>query len=244
MLKVQTLKGKIALVTGGAKGYGRGIAKKLKEKGCEVWITGRDETALTRAEKELGVHFLKADVTSPTDWSTVETALLRQSGGLDIMVNNAGEGGAIAELDQQTVESIRSCIDINLTGSILGCRMAAGIMKKRKSGTIINISSICSREAWPGWGVYSAAKSGLEQMSECLYVELRPYGVRVTNLIPSWGATGFQARSHLPVDEDARRKSIQPEELGDQVTHICELPDHLAILTMTILPLVQEINPL
>jgi NAD(P)-dependent dehydrogenase (short-subunit alcohol dehydrogenase family) len=240
----ESLSGRVAVVTGGAKGFGYGAAKKLAEKGCRVWITGRDTAALEKAKKELGVNIFRADVTSPADWESLKDRLMSGGGRLDIMVNNAGEGGKIAEIELQSPGAIKSCIDINLTGAILGCRMAAGIMKKQKSGTIINISSVCAREAWPGWAVYSAAKAGLLQMTNCLYTETRPFGVRVTTVIPSWGATGFAERANLPSNEETARKSIQPDELGEQIVSICSLPAHLTVLDVTILPLVQEINPL
>jgi NADP-dependent 3-hydroxy acid dehydrogenase YdfG len=118
-------------------------------------------------------------------------------------------------------------------------------MKRQKSGTIINISSICSREAWPGWSVYSAAKIGLSQFSKCLYLEVQDCGIRVTTLIPSWGATDFLAAANIPErDNDTEQLVTKPRELGDLVVGICELPGHLEIQDLTILPMVQKIIPL
>jgi NAD(P)-dependent dehydrogenase (short-subunit alcohol dehydrogenase family) len=188
---------------------------------------------------------VRADVASAADWKMLTGKIISEDGHLDILVNNAGGGGVINDCDKQTAEDITKTIAINLTGSILGCGLAAGIMKKQKSGTIINISSVCARQAWPGWSVYSAAKAGLVQFSKSLYLEMRPFGVSVTSLIPSWGATGFNAGANLPeFDRKTAEKCIQPEEIGRQVVNICELPAHLCIQDVTILPLVQEINPL
>ncbi len=239
------LAGKVAVVTGGSKGYGNGIAAKLRENGAEVWITGRNEQALKMAAAETDCHFMTADICSETDWKRLIDIVMAEHGHIDILVNNAGGGGKIAECSEQSPESIRETIAINLTGNILGCSLTAEIMKNQKSGTIINISSVCAREAWAGWGVYSAAKAGLIQFSKSLYLELRPFGVRVTSLIPSWGATSFNSNANIPsFDKETAEKCIQPKEIGEQVLNICMLPSHLCILDVTLLPLVQEINPL
>lgn len=239
------LTGKVAVVTGGAKGYGAGIASALRKRGALVWITGRDETTLNQAAVQLDGQAIRADVTSPDDWDRVFETVLDQSGRLDILVNNAGSGGHIAPLIDMTDVEIEQVLAVNLTGVILGCRGAARMMRAQQSGTIINVSSVCQRHAWPGWSVYSAAKAGVGQFSNCLYTELREYGVRVTTLIPSWGATGFLQSAGLnerTLEENAR--CIQAEELGDLVITICELPAHLEIQDLTLWPLIQGVEPL
>ena len=234
-----------AIVTGGAKGYGAGIAQALKEKGVQVWITGRDRQALDRAAREWGVHALPADVTSPADWDHVFDSVLGETGRLDILVNNAGAGIRIAHLADTSDDEIAASIAVNLTGAILGCRRAARVMKEQGAGTIVNVSSACQREAWPGWAVYSAAKAGLAQLSNCLYTELRPYGVRVTTLIPSWGATEFLTATGLPdFNPEVKDKCIQPRDLVDIVVTICELPPHLEMQDVAIWPLIQKVEPL
>jgi NAD(P)-dependent dehydrogenase (short-subunit alcohol dehydrogenase family) len=234
-----------AIVTGGAKGYGVGIAQALKEKGVHVWITGRDRQALDRTALELGVHALQADVTSPADWDRVFDVVLGETRRLDILVNNAGAGIRIAHLADTSDDEIAASIAVNLTGAILGCRRAARVMKEQRSGTIVNVSSACQHQAWPGWSVYSAAKAGLAQLSNCLYTELRPAGVRVTTLIPSWGATEFLTAASLPdFNPELKDKCIQPRDLGDIVVTICELPSHLEMQDITIWPLVQKVEPL
>ena len=177
-----TLKDKVAIVSGGSKGYGAGIAAVLQQSGARVWITGRDAGALDAAASRLGVQTVQADVTRPADWDRVFDTVMQTAGHLDILVNNAGGGGKIAPLDQQSDESIAGTIALNLTGQLYGCRRAAAVMKRQRGGLIINISSVCARYAWPGWGPYSAAKAGLYQFSHCLYTELREHGVRATTI--------------------------------------------------------------
>jgi len=237
------LNGKKALVTGGGSGYGKGIAKVLKQAGAQVWITGRDPEKLAKTASELGVRSVCADAAKGTDWDRV----LADMGGIDILVNNAGAGGHLVPVAEQTDADIESVIGTNLTGVILGCARAAKIMCAQKSGTIINISSVCALYAWPSWSVYTAAKAGVAKFSHGLYTELRPYGVRITCLTPSWGQTDFNRAANISgASEDPSRasKCTSPEELGTLVREILETPDHLAIPDVTIQPMVQDIQPM
>ena len=237
------LKQSKVLVTGGSDGYGRGIAAVLKAAGAEVWITGRNEEKLAAAERELQVHAIRADVSSGSDWDRV----MAEIGELDVLVNNAGVGGRIAPVAEQSDEEIIQTVSINLTGAILGCRRAAPGMIRRKRGIIINISSVCALYAWPAWSVYTAAKAGLAKFSHGLYTELRPYGVRVSCVTPSWGQTGFNRAANLNgASEDPERAAqcIAPEELGRIIQCVIEQPDHLAIPDLTVQPVIQDICPM
>lgn len=239
------LQDKVAIITGGSRGYGAGIAEVLKGKGARVWITARGADKLRDTADRLDVNCVQADVTDSSDWDRVFEEVVGTTDRLDVLVNNAGAGVEIAPLAQQSDEDIRRSIDINLTGAILGCRRAAQVMGQQGSGTIINVSSVCEKEAWPGFGPYSAAKAGLAQLSNCLYTELREDGVRVTTLTPSWGATHFEEAAGLSgKEEKTRDQCIQPEDLGNVVAHICELPPHLEIQDLTLWPRVQEVVPL
>ncbi len=239
------LDGQIAIVTGGSRGYGYGIAQALRAAGATVWITGRDEKALKAVAGELGVERLAADVTKAEDWDRVFAAVMERHGRLDILVNNAGGGIRIAPFSEQTDESMAAIVALNLTGPMMGWRRAAPVMRKQKSGLIINISSGCAIHAWPGWGPYSAAKAGLNQASHCLYTELREAGVRVCTVTPYWGDTAFREAADVPqADADTRKKMMQPADMGQLVVDICRLPPHLVIPDVTVQPLVQQIEPM
>lgn len=239
------LSGKRAIVTGGSKGYGYGIAAALKAKGVQVWITSRNETELKQASEKLGVYHQIADVTEPGDWDRLVDAVSKENGTIDILINNAGGGISKEHLDGQTDSDIAESIALNLTGVMYGCKRVVPFMKKQQSGTIVNVSSVCAIEAWPGWAVYSGAKAGLGQFSKCLYLELQDFGVRVTTLIPSWGTTNFLKAAELGErDAETETKVTKPHEIGDLVVSICELPAHLEIQDLTVLPMVQKIVPL
>jgi len=234
-----------AVVTGGSRGYGKGIAEALKEKGADVWITGRHIDALESTAESLNAHYCRADAASCEDWDALIKTVFDKSGRIDILVNNAGGGIRIAPLEDQSDKEIEESIAVNLTGVIYGCRRVIPIMKKQKSGTIVIIASVCAKQAWPAWSVYSAAKAGLLQFSNCLYTELRDFGVRVTTVNPSWGATDFLSAVNLQgFDPETNAKVIKPRELGDLVATICTLPPHLEIQDVTLWPLVQKVEPL
>lgn len=231
------------LVTGGSGGYGRGIAAVLKEAGAELWITGRDPAKLEKTAAELGVHAIPADVTSGADWDRV----MREIGDLDVLVNNAGSDGRIAPVAEQSDEEIIRTIETNLTGALLGCRRAAAVMMRRKRGTIINIASVCALYAWPAWSVYTAAKAGLAKFSHGLYTELRPWGIRVSCVYPSWGQTDFNHAAGIrgaAEDPQLAARCIPPEALGKLIRSILEQPDYLAIPDVTLQPVIQEISPM
>ncbi len=239
------LDGAVAVVTGASRGYGAGIAGALAGAGARVWVTGRSAADLADTAGRTGSRPVVADVTKGEDWDRLLGEVMASAGRLDILVNNAGAGLRIAPAGDLTDEEIEASLALNLTGAILGCRRAAAIMTRQKSGTIVNISSTCAVEAWPSWSVYSAAKAGMLQFTRCLYTELRPAGARATCLMPSWGATDFLRASHLPdFDPQTAARCIQPADIGTVVVDICLLPPHLTVQEMILLPLVQQIEPL
>lgn len=239
------IQGQVAIVTGASRGYGLGIARSLRRAGAEVWITGRDEKTLARAAEKHGLHACQADVTAADDWDRLFDRVLAKHDRLDILVNNAGAGIRVAPLVEQTDDEVLRSIGLNLTGQIFGCRRAAQQMKQQRRGTIVNVASVCARVAWPEWSVYSAAKAGMVQFGKCLYAELREHGVRVTTVMPSWGATDFLAVAELGGhDAETAARCIQPDDMGAMIVQICELPSHLAIQDVTLWPLVQTLDSL
>ena len=237
------IKGAKAIVTGGGSGYGKGIAAALAAAGADVWITGRNREKLSAAADEIGVKAFVADASIGGDWDR----LLAEAGDVDVLVNNAGFGGKIAPLAEQDDANIAAVIATNLTGAIMGSSRVARIMAKRRRGVIVNISSVCALHAWPGWSVYTAAKAGLLKFSHALHTEMRPYGVRVSCLIPSWGQTDFNRAAGIsgaPEDPKLAKECISPSELGKIVADLVALPDHLTVPELVVQPMIQEIIPM
>ena len=237
------MKGKKAVVTGGGSGYGKGIAAALAAAGADVWITGRNRAKLEAAAQETGARAIVADVTSGADWDRV----FAEVGEVDVLVNNAGAGGRIVPVAEQGDADIASVVAANLTGAMMGAARAARLMSARKTGMIVNVSSVCAIHAWPGWSVYTAAKAGLLSFSRALHTELRPFGVRVVCVIPSWGQTDFNRAAGISgASEDPvlAKDCISPSELGKVVADLVALPDHLTVPELVLQPMIQEIVPM
>jgi NAD(P)-dependent dehydrogenase (short-subunit alcohol dehydrogenase family) len=233
------------IVTGGSRGYGAGIAEALVKAGARVWITGRDAVRLDETSRRIGATPFVADVADGAAWDRLMAEVLAQTGRLDLLINNAGEGVKIAPASEQTDAAIEQSLASNLTGAMLGCRRAAAIMQKQGSGLIVNIGSACSTHAWPGWSVYSAAKAGLLMFTRCLLAELRPHGVRVTSILPSWGQTEFTEAANLPPRDPAvLAQCISPADLGDLLVQIAQLPAHLVTEEIKLWPMVQPMAQL
>lgn len=237
------LRGKKAIVTGGGSGYGKGIAAAMAASGATVWITGRTREKLEDAAREIGAKAIVADVTSGADWDRV----FAEAGDIDVLVNNAGFGGRIAPLAEQDDDGVAAVIAANLTGAILGSARAARTMAKREKGVIVNISSVCALHAWPGWSVYTAAKAGLLKFSHALHTEMRPYGVKVMCVIPSWGKTDFNRAAGISgasEDPSFANKCMTPEQMGKLILGLIRLPFELTVPEVTIQPMVQDIVPM
>jgi NAD(P)-dependent dehydrogenase (short-subunit alcohol dehydrogenase family) len=233
------------LVTGASRGYGAGIAEAFRKAGARVWITGRDAATLHKTAERIGASPFVADVSDGSAWDRLLENVTAQSGRLDVLINNAGEGVKISETTQQTDESIARSIASNLTGAMLGCRRAAAIMQRQGAGLIVNIGSACSTHAWPGWSVYSAAKAGLLMFTRCLLAEMRPHGVRVTSVLPSWGQTDFTQAADLPPREpEVLAQCISPADLGRLIVDTARLPGHLLTEEIKLWPMVQPVSQL
>lgn len=233
------------IVTGGSRGYGAGIAEAFVKAGARVWITGRNEVRLRETANRIGAKPFVADVADGAAWDRLMTEVIAQTGRLDVLINNAGEGVKIGPASEQTDDAIAQSLASNLTGAMLGCRRAAAIMQKQGSGLIVNIGSACSTHAWPGWSVYSAAKAGLLVFTRCLLTELRPHGVRVTSVLPSWGQTDFTEAAHLPPRDPAvLAQCISPADLGRLLVQTAQLPAHLVAEEIKLWPMVQPMAQL
>jgi NAD(P)-dependent dehydrogenase (short-subunit alcohol dehydrogenase family) len=233
------------IVTGGSRGYGAGIAEALVKAGARVWITGRDAARLTETARRIGATPFVADVADGEAWDRLMAEVIAQTGRLDVLINNAGEGVKIGSASEQTDAAIEQSLASNLTGAMLGCRRAAAIMQKQGSGLIVNIGSACSAHAWPGWSVYSAAKAGLLMFTRCLLTELRPHGVRVTSVLPSWGQTEFTDAANLPPRDPAvLAQCISPADMGELLVQIFQLPAHLVTEEVKLWPMVQPMAQL
>ncbi|MEV5826959.1 glucose 1-dehydrogenase [Spirillospora sp. NPDC052242] len=179
------LDGKIALVTGGARGIGAAAAAALAAEGAKVVIGDVLDEAGEAVAKDLGdaARYVHLDVTSPADWTSAVETTVAEFGGLNVLFNNAGivNGAAV---NRFKLEKWRQIIDVNLTGPFLGIRAATDPMIAAGGGSIINNSSIEGLRGTSWAHGYVASKWGLRGLTKSVAVELAPHGIRVNSLHP------------------------------------------------------------
>ncbi len=216
MSKFRDVKGKVAFVTGAARGLGQGIAKTLAEEGVHVVM------ADVRTNVEDSYNEIKdknpenkgyAIVLDVSDEAAVKAAIddtVKNLGSLDIMVNNAGihvTPKNVWETDESDIDKV---IAVNFKGIFFGCKYAALHMIKQKSGSISNTGSFFGKVGHPGSAAYGASKAGVHTLTQSLAMELAPYRINVNALCPGLAATdmhwGF-------VESDAKAKGITFEEM-------------------------------
>jgi 3alpha(or 20beta)-hydroxysteroid dehydrogenase len=194
------LSGRKALVTGGAQGLGEGMAHALAEAGATVVIADLQDELGPKVAESLGEGhgFVHLDTTDDDNWETAISAATGQLGGLDILVNNAGVEitSLLVDLDPSAA---RKQLEVNLLGTALGIKHAFRTMRPGgtagQGGTVINVASVAATIAFPGIGVYSATKSGVDRLTRVAAMESGKlgYGVRVNCIYPGLVPTAMGA---------------------------------------------------
>ena len=177
------LDGRVALITGGARGQGAAEAALFAKEGAHVVVTDVLDDDGRKTAAACGGTFLHHDVTNEARWDEVVAAILKDHGRLDILVNNAGifkSGGVVTT----TLADYRHVIEINQVGVFLGMRAAAKPMIEAGSGAIVNISSIAGMQGSPGAVAYGASKWAVRGMTKSAATELGRYGIRVNSIHP------------------------------------------------------------
>jgi NAD(P)-dependent dehydrogenase (short-subunit alcohol dehydrogenase family) len=182
-----------AVVTGGASGLGRAFCLELGKRRARVLLTdvdvdGAHETARMVTEAGGEARAVEADVRSFERMQEVAEEADEYLGEIDLCVNNAGVGVG-GPFDQLDIEDWRFCVDINLWGVIYGCHIFGPRMKAQRHGHIVNVASAAGLLAPPEMGPYNVTKAGVIALSETLHAELRPHGVHVTALCPTFFRT-------------------------------------------------------
>ena len=191
-----SVEGKTVIVTGAARGIGKGIAQVLAEAGAKVMVTALTDRYLAPLAEEMAragrpIETITADATSTADWQrTVELALGRW-GHVDVLVNTLGDAIAKrvvpapdSEGKPMTDDEWRFVMDINLAQAFLGCRALGPHFLARRSGRVINVSGFAARKGNPGLLAYATAKAGLTRLTQTLALEWAPYGVTVNCIAP------------------------------------------------------------
>ena len=194
-------KGQVALITGASSGIGRATAEAIAREGARVGVNycknqaGADETAETIRKAGGQALVVRADVTRAAEVQAMVDAVRKEWGQIDILVNNAGDLIARRSLTDMTEEYWDQIMALNLKSVFLCVRAVWQEMAERKSGCIINVTSIAGRNGGgPGAAAYAAAKGGLLTYTKGLAKELAPHGIRVNGIAPGVIATPYHER--------------------------------------------------
>ncbi|MCF8247122.1 MAG: SDR family oxidoreductase [Saprospiraceae bacterium] len=218
---MQNITGKTALITGGSKGIGYGIAESLLKEGLNVAITGRNAATIEAAAAELSkfgkVLAITADVRDFESQKAAVAKTLAAFGSLDVMVANAGVGH-FANIADLTPEQWHETIDTNLTGVFYSVKASLEALTATK-GYLITIASLAGTNFFPTASAYNASKFGLVGFTQAVMLDVRDRGIKVTTIMPGSVATHFN--NHTPNAADAWK--IQPEDLGQMTVDLLKM---------------------
>ncbi len=213
------VRGKVAIVTGGASGIGRACAMLLAREGASVVITDVDDGAGERAARETQAYgdamFVRHDVAREADWRAALDATIARHGRLDVLVNNAGIGTP-GSIEATTLQAWQAMMSVNSDGVFLGCKHAIEVMKRSGGGSIVNLSSILGIIGDGGAIAYSASKGAVRLLtkSAALYCAHRGYGIRVNSVHPGFIWTpmveGLVNNARDPARAKERLEHVQP----------------------------------
>jgi len=222
---MESLKNKVALITGGTKGIGYGIALSLLQEGINVAITGRSQLSASEAANSLNNNpnangkaiGVEADVRNFQSQVQAVNEVLKQFGKLDVVIANAGLGH-FANIENLTLEQWQETIDTNLTGAFYTIKASLDALKKSQ-GYYITISSLAGTNFFANGSAYNASKFGLTGFTQAVMLDLRQFGIKVSTIMPGSVSTYFN--NHIPNGNDAWK--IQIEDIGELVVDLLKM---------------------
>lgn len=230
-----------AIITGASSGIGKATAQRLAKEGIDLIICGRRMDRLESLKKELESQ-VKVDILSfdVRDQHVVEKALNSLSDrNIDILVNNAGNAHGLSPIDKGDITDWDAMIDGNVKGLLYVSKAVIPGMIDRKSGHIINISSVAGKQTYENGAVYCASKKAVEAISEGMRLDLTKYGIKVTNIAPGAVHTEF-SEVRFKGDKEKADKVYQgfdpllAEDIADVITYALNAPDRMTIADVTI----------
>lgn len=223
-MQVQEIKGKVALITGGTKGIGYGIAEALMQMGVHVMITGRKQETVNEAVSHLNANGFEgkaagaaSDVRQLASLKAAVEQTLNEFGQLDALIANAGVGH-FASIEDMTEQQWHDTIDINLTGVFNTIKAGLDALKASK-GYFITIASLAGTNFFKYGAAYNASKFGLVGFTQAMMLDVREYGIKTTTIMP--GSVTSYFNNHVPNEADAWK--IQPEDLGQMVVNLLQM---------------------
>ncbi|CCC89028.1 TPA: SDR family oxidoreductase [Staphylococcus aureus] len=224
---------KVAVVTGAGSGIGEAIATLLHEEGVKVILAGRNKDKLQNVANQLAqdsVKVVPTDVTNKEEVDELIKIAQQTFGGLDIVINSAGQMLSSKITDYQ-VDEWDSMIDVNIKGTLYTAQAALPTMLEQSSGHLINIASISGFEVTKSSTIYSATKAAVHTITQGLEKELAKTGVKVTSISPGMVDTAITA-AYNPSD----RKKLNPQDIAEAVLYALTQPSHVNVNEITVRP--------
>lgn len=241
---------KIILITGATSGIGKASAERFAKAGYKIIITGRRLERLTLLKEYLiekyntEVLILNFDVRENIEVENAIKTIPENWKNIDILVNNAGLAVGLNNIFEGVIEDWERMIDTNLKGLLYVSRSVLPLMIERKSGHVFNIGSIAGKETYPFGNVYCATKHGVDSLTKAMRIEMVQYGIKVTQIAPGAIETEF-SNVRFKGDDD-RAKSVykgfvplKPEDVADIIFYTAELPKHININDLVLMPTAQ-----
>ncbi|HCY1685968.1 TPA: SDR family oxidoreductase [Staphylococcus aureus] len=224
---------KVAVVTGAGSGIGEAIATLLHEEGAKVVLAGRNKEKLQNVANQLSqdsVKVVPTDVTNKEEVDELIKIAQQTFGGLDIVINSAGQMLSSKITDYQ-VDEWDSMIDVNIKGTLYTAQAALPTMLEQSSGHLINVASISGFEVTKSSTIYSATKAAVHTITQGLEKELAKTGVKVTSISPGMVDTAITA-AYNPTD----RKKLEPQDIAEAVLYALTQPKHVNVNEITVRP--------
>jgi NADP-dependent 3-hydroxy acid dehydrogenase YdfG len=241
---------KIALITGATSGIGAATAHQLAANGFDLILTGRRNKRLVELEHELVVQYkikcllLCFDVTKLHQVQTSLETLPGNWKAVDVLINNAGLAVGLETVDNGEIEDWERMIDTNVKGLLYVTRTVTPWMKERKTGHIINISSLAGKESYPMGGVYCGSKHAVQAITHAMRIELLPFNVKVGSIAPGMVNTEFSNVRFKGDNERAKNvykgmTPLSPQDIAETILFMITRPAHVNIDDILIMPTAQ-----
>lgn len=239
---LRDLTGQVAWVTGAGTGIGEGSALALAGAGMKVVLSGRREAELARVARQITeaggqARIAPLDVTDAKAVAAVVAGIEAQEGRLDVVVNSAGLNIKRRNWKHLSLEDWNTVIRVDLDGAFYCCHAALPLMRRQRSGLLINISSIAGKRVGALTGpAYSAAKFGLNAMTDSLNHEECVNNIRATAVCPGEVATPIMDKRPVPVTAEQKARMVQPEDCGELILFLARMPEHVCLNEVMITP--------
>jgi NADP-dependent 3-hydroxy acid dehydrogenase YdfG len=238
---MSALKGKVIVITGASKGIGKALAFALSGLGAKLALMARSETELVKIKNEIKNKAGKCEIFAGdiADEQFVENsvaAVIAAFGNIDIVINNAGFG-IFKTSEETTAAEWDSVFATNTKGTFLMTKAATPIMKKNKSGHIINIASDVAKRVFAGGSLYCASKYAQDAYSMAIRKELRPFNIKVSVVYSGLVDSSFHSD---PEGHNSHERWLKNEDMANAIIYIAAQPPHVVIDELMIHPLQQE----